>query len=1284
MRFESVLGTTAIENALLPASGINLTIGTYYDAVNQRIFYFNYNSNGSHGIYIYNTLSGIFQRVIQNGINTDGDILGFTPAGRINSVCIIYGDQNSGDLLCYIDSLRRPTKLNINRYLAGTYSLIKRSYIDLIKAPPRMPPRVTYENDSNCLINNMRNSLFKFRCRYVYDDNDKSVYSTASVVPLPNIPFSQTIDSNPTQNCRTSVYFSTGDVDVKKIELWMQQMTDAGASSWLLVSSFDKSVLGINDNDIYRYLFYNNGTYTPGDQREIDLLFDYVPIGANCMVLLNGQVIMMGGITEGYDPVSVNATIATNNNFSPPYTTINGVLFFAAQGGVDSYGSGNNITVYLTGTGINDGSGNPTTIPVVGNAGAFVVDCESTAGASLRFSYSNGSSTTSITTILNGLKADAISKGFTVVSQTQNTLTLSYAPGVVLYYAQTFNSIGSNGTFEVTFAYGHKDVYQYAVEYFDGKGRTNGALLPINSSIQTIEDLTGDTIPENIINIFSRPPSWASYYHIVRSLNLTYNKRTFWVSNSTFQQVDQGTGIKYAYINIGNMVDYNLAIQASGQESAAGNSAVVSYEFSPGDRIQFLQNMPFGGGAPISLSNNNDYEILSIVDNPILLGVTQNGRYIRIQYPTADINANFDFGGTNFQNYKILLYNYVKHSTDATKIVFYEFGRTWAIGNPGTATAYHVGSDQTQTPTLSQPAIISTVEGDLFWRQRTVPAGNSYFFPTQTYLQTHTYERFITVITPDVITPSYRLIGNDGTGGAAPTGPTSGVHPFYSDNDPLAWNTSVSPRSFRFRGTIQPTPVTSTDHNGTFGAILKVVASSGAVTIYTLLQDQSGLENPTTYSFPYDLSVQLNPNDKVWLLTHAINSMQISAGQQRIDALDNVTIPIIESSYSDKYNIVTNSNNRVTINDPNAGQFYYNTLVRWGQAYQLGTNLDNVNRFYPQDLDEFDKSFGDIMRLIGREREVDVFQKRKCGHVGVYGRFVQNNQGQQELLTTDAIITPNNIQYYTGDFGVGNQPDAISISGFQRFFCDPVKGFVCRLSLNGIDPISETGKVQTWSGNKLPNYLNQYNYQFGGNAVILGAYNFLKDRDSEVLFCAQGGIQGSNTTPSETISFVEGRGGFSGFYDFSPDSIVCAENTLYSFSNGVLYIHNQQYANFYGSQKIPSITAIYKEPTLEKKTFESITQISNVPWSCPLIYTNTESYPGQRQESNLVANDFELLGTDYNAGFLNDQHSQGGLIDGDVLQANLLSVQMDSSIPSLFSYLSDISLRLIDSPLTAK
>ena len=99
-----------------------------------------------------------------------------------------------------------------------------------------------------------------------------------------------------------------------------------------------------------------------------------------------------------------------------------------------------------------------------------------------------------------------------------------------------------------------------------------------------------------------------------------------------------------------------------------------------------------------------------------------------------------------------------------------------------------------------------------------------------------------------------------------------------------------------------------------------------------------------------------------------------------LDVLSNQNIDIIEGSFTDNNNIVTNSNGRASAVEENAAQTYYPALIRFGQEYQLNTSINSVNRFYPQDFDEYDNSFGDIMRLHIRDRTLIVYQKFKVVH----------------------------------------------------------------------------------------------------------------------------------------------------------------------------------------------------------------------------------------------------------------------------------------------------------------
>jgi hypothetical protein len=98
----------------------------------------------------------------------------------------------------------------------------------------------------------------------------------------------------------------------------------------------------------------------------------------------------------------------------------------------------------------------------------------------------------------------------------------------------------------------------------------------------------------------------------------------------------------------------------------------------------------------------------------------------------------------------------------------------------------------------------------------------------------------------------------------------------------------------------------------------------------------------------------------------------------------------------------------------------------------------------------------------------------------------------------------------------------------------------------------------------------------------------------------------------------------------------------------------------------------------------AMSQVANVPWNSPLIYTETETYPGQRQESKLVDQNFSLLEGMQHASFLRDIKSQKGWINGDYLKGSFLVAQLQPTDGSKLNFLSDIYIKFNDSPLTAK
>lgn len=1268
----------------LPA-GFNKVIGGREDKIRNRYYYFIYNDQNKHSILYFSGDTVSVIKLIENITDTGGvDILGFNPSEKIFNINVIHRDE--GDLLFFIDSLGRPSYINVNI----TYTPWVRSYLDVIKGPPSMLPQIGYENDTTVQVNNLRNALFQFRTRFVYDDFQKSVYSSASIKPLPYNPFNLQVDADKTKNSRISIYVSTGDTSVKKVEIWGTQATTGSSApnnttgKYFLIVSLDKAELSIPDNDIYRHVFYNDGSYTYGDLKEQTQLFDYAPIQANSQELPNGNTLIYGGITEGYNKVPLTMVATTNTNWIPPVSTFNGLLFFASQNGSESDPASSIITIYLTGAGINDGFGNCITL---NNSKAhYIVDCALLNGTTKKFQYQSVTQVTNVVDILNGLRTAALAQGFSFVSQTTNALKVSLA-NIVLYYAQPVKDAADNFVIDnkddIHFAFPHQSAQQFALQYFDEHGITDGATLSAPGFINTLSDSTNLSTSQLVLTISSRPPIWGKYYHVLRPPALTYNKHEFWVSLKTFNNKDVGTGIKYAYIDISNMMTYNENIQ--------GSIPVVGYSFQAGDRIRFLRNYPFSQ-TPYDLPLY-DYEILSIRTSLVVNGVTQTGQFLQIYYPTADITPDFDFGPDRFQNYFILLYNYVKHASAIGTEQYFEFGKEFAIGNWGTVNAFHIGSDQTQKADLSQPAIINLTDGDLFYRYRNIPAGNIYTFTTPQSLQPDEYERFLINVGSTITTPNYVIEGPGPI--SQPIGPGPGVAPVYGTAGPNVHNTGGSPLGFRLTGGFKVSPLsTCTGNNAIFGAIVKVVSSVGAVTIYTLLQDQTGLAASIVYDYSYDTSIVLNAGDKAWILTHALNcQFNIIANSIKISILNDILVPIIESSFSDKYAIITNSNNRASVFDENAKQVYYPTLVRFSLAYQEDTSINNTNRFYSENQDSYDRNFGDIMRLHIRDRALNVYQKLKIGRVPILTQIVQDTSGNPLQANSDQLI--NKIQYYLGDYGIGDVPESLAWNNFADYGVDNYRGVVWRLSLDGLKPLSIEFSMnaffvaQTKAYRKsLNNGIAPLGQPYAGDPTIYGAFDAYTNK---YIICLEEINRYQTPTilefhqDAQTISFDEREKAFESRYSYLPEWIGALNTLLISFKTGNLWRHNSSVFNsFYGVAYESFIQGVFATNLLEKKTFLAMSQEANKAWDCPEIITQTDSYANTKQQSNLIVSDFESLESMFHASFLRDSLSPGGVIDGDSLKGNYMIVKIRQQIASDFVFLNMVSVLYEDSQLTAK
>src|SRR5574337_553567 len=134
----SNVGGNQLVSFTLP-SGTNKVIGNFPDKVRNRTYIFRWNSNGHNTISYYDRSTNTVIKVMEDLTDTGSvGVLNFNPSWKINHIDIIYRDE--GDLLFWTDGLNPPSKINVTTATTGGYGIIIRSFLNVIKEPPEIPP----------------------------------------------------------------------------------------------------------------------------------------------------------------------------------------------------------------------------------------------------------------------------------------------------------------------------------------------------------------------------------------------------------------------------------------------------------------------------------------------------------------------------------------------------------------------------------------------------------------------------------------------------------------------------------------------------------------------------------------------------------------------------------------------------------------------------------------------------------------------------------------------------------------------------------------------------------------------------------------------------------------------------------------------------------------------------------------------------------------------------------------------------------------------------------------
>lgn len=687
--------TNVISNRLVNytyhSGGIPKTIGAAANTLRNTVIEMAWHPTGYHSIIQFDATTRVRTKIFENLTDSGGtDILGFTENGKINNINIFNRDE--GDILFFLDSLGRPTVMNIDDFIAGVYTPVTRDIIDVAKVPPPMPPINVYSADTTRRANNLRNKLFRFSYRWIYDDNYKSTFSPIGVVPMPVMILSDTYTSVITNNNVIAAVLATGDKSVKSIEFAVSYVDKTNTwSPFLSVAVFDKATLSIPDDNFYTAEFYNDSTYPAIDVNESILLYDYVPRYALSQSLANGNVLIYGGITEGYDRAIVPNVVNTISTVAAGSGTSSGTL--------DAVLALNSNLITTQGMGYTFSG-----IPATGTLVQIKVKRQSDHTEIFASAYTTVSGDTADTVVF-GLVANLTAPSITAGRSSVNNLLLliARAPYEVLpngNYSQIIitppsTSLAPSSIPTWLWSTGRN----IGIAYFDNKGRTNGILYNAKIIFPAYAENAGHLplIPFINTKIYHRPPDWAYSYQILFTKEATLP--LFWLTTDV-----NTTESDYIYFDITNM-----GLNARKNPTVEN---VLSWTFQDGDRMRLIRRMTDN----TVFDDTYDAAIEGIVVAPTINGVVQTDKtFVKIKKVAPLSTVTY-----TSKNFVIELYRHGQQQANDENKVYYECGVQLPILNPTTSARVHGGQVTDQSTDLVTPAELNIYNGDVYFRQRTV------------------------------------------------------------------------------------------------------------------------------------------------------------------------------------------------------------------------------------------------------------------------------------------------------------------------------------------------------------------------------------------------------------------------------------------------------------------------------------------------------------------------------------------------------------------------------------
>jgi hypothetical protein len=288
---ENVQGNLLRPNPLLP-TGDNICIGTLGDQKKARLIIWYWNSLGDHTIQTYDSLSATFSLIIQwSGLNFD-------------RAYFITGAEIVEDQVYWTDGLNPQRKINLSRPYTVLEPPTDESELGVYKRPPSEKIYFGARGNDGGKLNQISGKDLQFTYRYVYDDEEKSVFATYSLVSLGD--FYPNVIGNPNYLDITIPFDLELERQIKRIEVAVRSGNEGNWQIFHKVEDLDGSAE-------YTARYYGNENHQTVADSEAQKLFDAVPFWSQGLAMVKSRLFVTSDAEglEAVDDIDLNFEIKT-------------------------------------------------------------------------------------------------------------------------------------------------------------------------------------------------------------------------------------------------------------------------------------------------------------------------------------------------------------------------------------------------------------------------------------------------------------------------------------------------------------------------------------------------------------------------------------------------------------------------------------------------------------------------------------------------------------------------------------------------------------------------------------------------------------------------------------------------------------------------------------------------------------------------------------------------------------------------------------------------------------